>query len=151
MPVLGIAAGLFAAHVVPVTVIVISAVMTAAVVATRAFVRQLHPQVEWDDPAPAAVVIASLGAVTLALAWVSAQAVPFLHGAWFAAWPALAAAAVAGFAASVTLAAIDPPDPFAEDPRRASGSLAERWAAPVAPAAPQRTRASPSPPFARVP
>ncbi|MGY4516524.1 diguanylate cyclase (GGDEF)-like protein/PAS domain S-box-containing protein [Lysobacter sp. HA18] len=118
MPVLGIAAGLFAAHVVPVTVIVITAVMTAAVVATRALVRQLHPQVEWDDPAPAAIAIASLGAVTLALAWVSAQAVPFLHGAWFAAWPALAAAAVAGFAASVTLAAIDPPDPFAEDPRR---------------------------------
>ncbi|WP_407909658.1 EAL domain-containing protein [Lysobacter claricitrinus] len=118
MPTLGIVAGLFAAHVAPATAIVATAAITAAVVAIRALVRQLHPQVEWDDPAPAAVALATLGLATLALAWLCVQAVPLLHGAWLAAWPAIAAAATAAFAASLTLAAVDPPDPFAEDPRR---------------------------------
>ncbi|WP_166636876.1 sensor domain-containing protein [Cognatilysobacter terrigena] len=120
VPAFGIAAGLFGARVAPATAIVATAVATAFVAGIRALLRSLHAQAEWDDPAPAAIALAALGASALAIAWVCTQAVPLLHGAWLALWPAMVVGAVASFAAALTLGAVDPPDPFADDPRRAT-------------------------------
>ncbi|AXK71609.1 EAL domain-containing protein [Lysobacter sp. TY2-98] len=119
-PAFGMAAGLFAARVTPATAIVTTAAATSIVGGIRVLVRQLQPHADWDDPAPASIALATLAAVAAVLAWLCTQGVPLLQGAWLALWPAIVVGAIAAFAAALTLAAVDPPDPFAEDPRRAT-------------------------------
>jgi diguanylate cyclase (GGDEF)-like protein/PAS domain S-box-containing protein len=121
LPVLGIAAGLAAAHVAPMTAVALGATLAGAVAAVRLLVAHVQPQHDWDEPTASAIALVGLAVGAMVVTWLASRGATT---AWTAAGAAAVLGAVAAYSASLTLAALDPPDPFATDPRRLMLALA---------------------------
>jgi diguanylate cyclase (GGDEF)-like protein/PAS domain S-box-containing protein len=124
LPALGVAAGLAAAHVAAPVAHAIGGSLAVSVLAIRLLVANLQPQHEWDEPSVSAIVFVGVAVSAAFVVWLAARAAGSVVPVGSAAAAAAVLGAVAAYAVSLTLAALDPPDPFAADPRRLMLALA---------------------------
>ncbi len=113
-----------AARVAPVSGAALALALAGCVVAIRALVARLQPQHEWDEPSASVLALGGLAAGAFVIAWLASRGVAQFGAAWALTGAAAALGAVAAYAAALSLAALDRPDPFANDPRRLMLALA---------------------------